>query len=198
MVYPQSIENLIRGLSKLPGIGEKSATRLAFYVLNAPSEYANALAKCLVDVKEKVRYCTECFNLSDLAPCRICADGSRDGAVICVVEGVKDLAAIEDMGGYRGRYHVLHGSLSPLKGVGPADIRIGELESRVKGGGVKEIILATSPDMEGEATALYITRLLKPEGVKMTRIATGIPVGAELEYMDGMTIGRAFEGRREV
>lgn len=198
MVYAEPIEKLINAFSKLPGIGEKTATRLAFYVLNEPKEYAGELAKSLLEVKEKIGYCSECFNLSDCDPCKICNDHMRDKEVICVVENVKDLAAIEAMGGYKGRYHILHGSLAPLKGVGPTDIKVGELLNRVNAGHITEIIVATSPDMEGETTSLYITKMLKPHGIKITRIATGIPVGGEIEYMDSVTIGRAFEGRREL
>jgi len=198
MSYAEPIERLIREFSRLPGIGEKSATRLAFHVLNGSREYADGLARSISDVKEKVGQCSTCCNLSDRDPCDLCSDVRRSQSVICIVEDVNDLAAIEATGGYRGSYHILHGSLSPLKGVGPDDIRIGEFIRRVESGGIEEVILAMSPNMEGEATALYITRLLKPLGIRVTRIAVGIPVGGELEYMDGVTIGRAFEGRREM
>ena len=198
MSYAAPIEKLIREFSRLPGIGEKTATRLTFHVLNGPQEYANGLARSISDVKEKVRHCSVCCNLSDCDPCALCNDERRSRSVVCIVEDVNDLAAIESTGEYRGSYHILHGCLSPLKGIGPDDIRIGEFIRRVESGGIEEVILAMSPNMEGDATALYITRLLKPLGVKVTRIAVGIPVGGELEYMDGVTIGRAFEGRREM
>jgi recombination protein RecR len=198
MGYAEPIERLIKEFSRLPGIGEKTATRLAFYVLNSPKEYAGRLATSLTDVKEKVGLCSVCFNLSDHDPCNLCNNERRSREVLCVVKDVNDLAAIEAMGGYKGLYHILHGCLSPLKGVGPEDIKINELIERVKVGNINEVIFALSPNMEGEATTIYITKLLKPLNVKLTRIATGIPVGSELEYMDGVTIGRAFEGRREV
>jgi recombination protein RecR len=189
---------LIKEFSRLPGVGEKTASRYAFYVLNANREYVESLAKSLIDVKEKILLCPTCFNLSDKNPCAICSDSSRRDDIVCVVDDVKDMAAIEKMGSFRGRYHILHGSLSPLKGIGPDDIKINELVDRVRQGVIKEIILATNSDMDGEATALYITKLLKPTGVKLTRIATGIPVGGDLEYIDGATLGRAMEGRREL
>ncbi len=198
MSYAEPIERLIKEFSRLPGIGEKTATRLAFYVVNSPKEYADRLAISLTNVKEKVGLCSVCFNLSDCDPCRLCSDEKRYREVLCVVEDVNDLAAIENMGGFKGLYHILHGCLSPLKGVGFEDIRINELIKRVEAGGINEVIFALSPNMEGEATTIYVTKLLKPLNVKVTRIATGIPVGSELEYMDGVTIGRAFDGRREV
>ncbi|MFQ5585695.1 MAG: recombination mediator RecR [Thermodesulfobacteriota bacterium] len=198
MSYAAPIEKLIREFSRLPGIGEKTATRLAFHVLNGPQEYASGLAQSITNIKEKVHQCSVCCNLSDRDPCDLCSDGGRSQSVVCVVEDVNDLAAIEATGGFRGVYHILHGCLSPLKGIGPDDIRIAEFIRRVESGGIEEVILAMSPNMEGEATALYITRLLKPVGIRVTRIAVGIPVGGELEYMDGVTIGKAFEGRREM
>ncbi|HBR16786.1 MAG: recombination protein RecR [Deltaproteobacteria bacterium RIFCSPLOWO2_12_FULL_43_16] len=196
--YAEPIIRLIKEFSKLPGVGEKTASRFAFYVLNTNKEYVQNLVKSLVDVKEKIMLCQSCFNLSDKNPCSICSDAARRDNVICVVEDIKDMAAIEKMGGFKGRYHILHGTLSPLKGIGPEDIKVNELIDRVRQGVVEEIILATNSDMDGEATALYITRLLKPIGVRVTRIATGIPVGSDLEYIDGATLGRAMEGRREV
>ncbi|MBI5286188.1 MAG: recombination protein RecR [Deltaproteobacteria bacterium] len=196
--YVEPIKRLVEEFSRLPGVGEKTASRLAFHILNTPREYAEALAKSLLEVKEKVKNCSICFNLSDRDPCSICEDGDRVGDLICVVEGVKELMAIEGMGGFKGRYHVLHGLISPLNGVCPDDIRIKELLKRLDGGKVKEVILAISPNLDGEATILYITKLLKPLGVRVTRIATGVPVGGDLEYMDGATIGKALEGRREV
>ena len=190
------IGRLIRELAKLPGIGEKTASRLAFHVLRAPSEYARDLAQALVEVKEKIRLCSTCMNLTELDPCTLCSDARRDGSIVCVVATPPDLYAIERTGGFRGRYHVLHGVLSPLEGIGPDDLRIKELLSRV--GELKEIILATSPNVEGEATALYLAKVLRPLGVKVTRIASGLAVGGELEYADGVTITRALEGRREM
>lgn len=196
--YAEPIIRLIKEFSKLPGVGEKTASRFAFYVLNTNKEYVQNLVKSLIDVKEKIMLCSSCFNLSDKNPCSICSDATRRDNIICVVEDIKDMAAIEKMGGFKGRYHILHGTLSPLKGIGPEDIKVNELIDRVRQGVVEEIILATNSDMDGEATALYITRLLKPVGVRVTRIATGIPVGSDLEYIDGATLGRAMEGRREM
>lgn len=196
--YAEPIIRLIKEFSKLPGVGEKTASRFAFYVLNTNKEYVQKLVKSLIDVKEKIMLCTSCFNLSDKNPCSICSDATRRDNIICVVEDIKDMAAIEKMGGFKGRYHILHGTLSPLKGIGPEDIKVNELIDRVRQGVVEEIILATNSDMDGEATALYITRLLKLVGVRVTRIATGIPVGSDLEYIDGATLGRAMEGRREM
>lgn len=196
--YAEPITCLIRELSRLPGVGEKTAARFAFYVLNANKEYAEGLARCLIDVKEKIRLCSSCFSLTDKDTCLICSDSSRSDDVICVVEDVKDMSAIEKMGGFKGRYHVLHGALSPLKGIGPDDIKINGLVDRARQGVIKEIILAVNLDMDGEATSLYITRLLKPMGVRVTRIATGVPVGSDIEYIDGATLIRAIEGRREL
>ena len=207
------ISRLIRELAKLPGIGEKTASRLAFHVLRAPSEYSRDLAQALLEVKEKIRLCSTCMNLTEQDPCSICSDGRRDGALVAVVATPPDLYAIERTGGFRGRYHVLHGVLSPLEGVGPDDLRIKELLTRVGTGellgpsgaaggaersGIKELIIATSPNVEGEATALYLAKVLRPLGVKVTRIASGLAVGGELEYADGVTITRAIEGRREL
>ncbi len=196
--YAEPITCLIRELSRLPGVGEKTAARFAFYVLNANKEYAEGLARCLIDVKEKIRLCSSCFGLTDKDTCLICSDSSRRDDIICVVEDVKDMSAIEKMGGFKGRYHVLHGALSPLKGIGPDDIKINGLVDRARQGVIKEIILAVNLDMDGDATSLYITRLLKPMGVRVTRIATGVPVGSDIEYIDGATLIRAIEGRREL
>lgn len=193
--YVEPIKRLIEELTRLPGVGEKTASRLAFHILNAPKEYAEALARSLLEVKERVKGCSICFNLSDKDLCSICGDGAREEGLICVVEGVRELMAIEGMGRFKGRYHVLQGLLSPLKGIGPEDIRIKELLKRLEGGNIKEVILALSPNLDGEATILYITRLLKPFGVMVTRIATGVPIGGYLEYMDGATLGKAIEGR---
>jgi recombination protein RecR len=192
------IGRLIRELSKLPGIGEKTASRLAFHVLRAPPEYARDLAQALVEVKEKIRLCSVCMNLTEHDPCSLCADGRRDAGMVAVVASPPDLYAIERTGGFRGRYHVLHGVLSPLEGIGPDDLRIKELLTRVAAGELRELILATSPNVEGEATALYLAKVLRPLGVKVTRIASGLAVGGELEYADGVTISRAFEARREM
>lgn len=196
--YAEPITCLIRELSRLPGVGEKTAARFAFYVLNANKEYAEGLARCLIDIKEKIKLCSSCFSLSDKDPCLICSDSRRRDDIICVVEDVKDMAAIENMGGFKGRYHVLHGAISPLKGIGPDDIKINGLVDKARQGVIKEIIIALNSDVDGEATSLYITRLLKPMGVRVTRIATGVPVGSDIEYIDGATLIRAIEGRREI
>lgn len=181
-------------------MGEKTATRLAFFVLRAPAEYARELAQALVEVKEKIRLCEVCMNLTEQSPCGLCSDSRRDAALICVVATPPDLYAVERTGGFRGRYHVLHGVLSPLDGIGPDDLRIKELVQRVGSPdpAVRELIVATSPNVEGEATALYLARLVKPLGVRVTRIASGLAVGGELEYADGVTISRALEARREM
>src|SRR3954464_585369 len=192
------IGRLIRELAKLPGIGEKTASRLAFHVLRAPDEYARDLASALVEVKEKIRLCSTCMNLTERDPCALCSDARRDPALVAVVATPPDLYAIERTGGFRGRYHVLHGVLSPLEGIGPDDLRIKELLARVATGDLRELIVATSPNVEGEATALYLARVLRPLGVKVTRIASGLAVGGELEYADGVTIARALEARREM
>jgi recombination protein RecR len=190
------IGRLIRELSKLPGVGEKTATRLAFHILRAPAEYARSLAQALSEVKEKIRLCDVCMNLTERSPCALCEDPKRDPSLVCVVATPPDLYAIDRTGGFRGRYHVLHGVLSPLDGIGPDDLRIRELLARTAG--LREVIVATSPNVEGEATALYLAKVLKPLGVKVTRIASGLAVGGELEYADGVTIGRALSDRREM
>jgi recombination protein RecR len=192
------ISRLIRELAKLPGIGEKTASRLAFHILRAPGDYARDLAQSLVEVKEKIRLCSTCMNLTEQDPCTLCADARRDPSLVAVVATPPDLYAIERTGGFRGRYHVLHGVLSPLEGIGPDDLRIKELLHRVGRGELKEIIVATSPNVEGEATALYLKKVLHPLGVRVTRIASGLAVGGELEYADGVTITRALEARREM
>ena len=192
------IGRLIRELAKLPGIGEKTASRLAFHVLRAPAEYARDLAHALVEVKEKIRLCSVCMNLTEHDPCGLCSDVRRDAGLVAVVATPPDLYAIERTGGFRGRYHVLHGVLSPLEGIGPDDLRIKELLARVASNELRELIVATSPNVEGEATALYLAKVLRPLGVKVTRIASGLAVGGELEYADGVTIARAFEARREM
>lgn len=190
------IDRLIHELSKLPGIGERTATRLAFFILRQPKQYANALSKALVDVKDKVRLCSVCMNLTESDPCAACSDGNRDADIICVVENPSDMLAVERTHAFRGRYHILHGALSPLDGIGPDDIKITELIRRLEDGGVREVILATNPNVEGEATALYLTKIIKPTEIRLTRLASGIPVGGELEYIDASTLSRAFEERR--
>ena len=191
------LERLIEAFRKLPGIGAKSAQRLAFHVLRGSREDAQALASALLEVKDTIRLCSVCFNITDADPCLVCADPDRDRAQLCVVEEPHNLIAIE-RSGFRGLYHVLHGSIAPLRGVGPDDLKIGPLVARLRDGSIKEVILATNPNVEGETTAVYLSRLLKPLGVRVTRIALGLPVGSELEYADEVTVGKALEGRREI
>jgi recombination protein RecR len=198
MSLPASLQNLIDQFKRLPGIGAKSAQRLAFHVLKTPREDAERLIDALRDVKDRVTYCTICNNFTDVDPCQYCADPARDHRVVCVIEEPQNVNVIEKTGGFRGVYHVLLGSLSPLQGIGPDDLKIKGLLSRIAADEVEEIILATNPNVEGEATAIYLARLLKPLGVRVTRIATGIPVGSDLEYADELTMGKAMEGRREV
>lgn len=198
---PDPIQRLTVELSRLPGIGEKTAQRLVFHILRSKPEYAHDLAAALIDVVEKVRLCSVCCSLTEADPCAVCTDPKRDGSVICVVESVPDLLAVERTREYRGRYHVLHGALSPLDGVGPDQLRIKELVRRLGSEGseaVEEVIVATNPDVEGEATALYLTRLLRPLGARVTRIAQGVPMGGDLEYADQATLARALTGRREI
>ncbi len=190
------VSRLIEYLTKLPGIGEKTASRLAFHILGASEDYARGLAQALVDVKEKIRLCSRCLNITDQDPCRICQDPGRSDEIVCVVEEPNDLFAIEKTGAFRGKYHVLHGVISPLDGVGPDDIRAQDLMERLKTGTIKEVILATNPVVEGDATALYLSELIKPLGVRVTRIARGIPVGGDLEYTDGATLTNALQGRQ--
>ncbi|MDK2992621.1 MAG: recombination protein RecR [Clostridiales bacterium] len=196
--YAEPISRLINELSKLPGIGPKTAQRLAFYMLHMPKDAVHTLAQSINDARDKIIYCSICGNLTDVDPCAICSSSTRDNSTICVVESPTDVVAMEKTRGYNGLYHVLHGAISPIDGVGPDDIRIKELLTRLRDGQVKEVILATNPSVEGEATALYISRMLKPMGFKVTRIANGIPVGGDLEYADEVTITRALEGRREM
>jgi recombination protein RecR len=198
MPFAAPLERLIACLRRLPGIGGKSAQRLAFHILRASRDEAQALAAAILDVKDSISLCSACFNITDTDPCLVCADPSRDRASICVVEEPNSLVVIEKSGQFRGLYHVLHGSLSPLSGVGPDDLKIKPLLERLRDGSVKEVILATNPNVEGEATAVYLSRLLKPLGVKVTRIATGLPIGSELEYADEVTVGKALEGRRNL
>jgi len=189
---------LIRQLARLPGVGEKTAARLAFHILRAPPSYAEELARAILELRQRLRQCSVCFQLTESDPCAICADERRDPSLLCVVALPQDLIAIERTGSYRGRYHVLHGVLSPLDGIGPDELRIQPLLGRLGAGEVKEVILATSPNVEGDATALYLARLIKPLGIRTTRIASGVPTGGELEYADGVTLNRALEGRREI
>lgn len=192
------LARLVQQLAKLPGIGEKTALRLAFHILRSPEGYAEELARAIVELKQRLRPCSVCCQLSDQDPCAICGDPRREPSLLCVVSQPQDLMAIEKTGSYRGRYHVLHGVLSPLDGVGPDDLRIKELLPRLTGGEVQELILATSPSVEGDATALYLARLAKPLGVRVSRIASGVPIGGDLEYADGVTLHRALDGRREM
>jgi recombination protein RecR len=191
------IARLIQQLAKLPGIGEKTAARLAFHILRAPAEDAAALSAAIVELRARIKLCGSCCDFTEEDPCPICRDPRRDLSVICVVAQPQDVVAIERTGGYRGRYHVLHGVLSPLDGVGPDDLRIGELIRRA-GGELKEVIVATNPSVEGETTAVYLAKLLRPLGVRVSRIATGVPMGGELEYADRLTLARALDGRREI
>lgn len=197
-LHAKPIDHLIEALSKLPGIGKKTASRLAFHILRSNSSEAQALARAILDVKEKIRLCSICFNLTDEDPCQICQDERRFREVLCVVEGPNDLMAIENTGVFNGRYHVLHGTISPLEGVGPENLRIKELIERLQKEKISEVILATNPTVEGGATALYLTDLIRPLTIKVTRIAYGIPMGSEIEYSDGMTLSKALEGRREI
>jgi recombination protein RecR len=197
-VYEGPIQDLIDELARLPGIGPKSAQRLAFYIVKAPPEDAKRLAEALLGAKEKVRFCRECFSVSEGELCRVCRDPSRDTTLICVVEEPKDQAAVEKAGVIKGRYHVLGGAISPLEGIGPDDLRVQELLDRVQRNGVTEVILATNPNLEGNATAMYVAALLKPSGITVTRLASGLPVGGDLEYADEVTLGQALEGRREM
>jgi recombination protein RecR len=195
-VYEGVVQDLIDELGRLPGVGPKGAQRIAFYLLAADPEDVRRLAASLIEVTEKVRFCRTCGNVAEAEECRICRDPRRDLSVICVVEEPKDVAAVEKMREYRGRYHVLGGAISPIEGVGPEDLRIKELMARLADGTVTELILATDPNLEGEATATYLARLMKPMGLRVTRPASGLPVGGDLEYADEITLGRAFEGRR--
>ncbi|MBQ2752484.1 MAG: recombination protein RecR [Firmicutes bacterium] len=195
--YGDPVARLIEEFSKLPGVGAKSAQRMAFHIINMPEERALMLAEAITDAKKKVRYCSVCCNITDGEKCHICSSSSRDKSVIMVVEDPRDMAAYEKTRGFDGVYHVLNGAISPLTGVGPDDIKIKELLVRLDDS-VKEVILATNANVEGEATAMYIARLLKPMGIKVTRIANGVPVGSDLEYIDEVTLSRALEGRREI
>lgn len=197
-IYSPSIEKLIENFEKLPSIGHKTATRLAFYMLNCNDETAKEFIDAIETARKNLKYCSICFNISDTDPCMICANPKRDKSIICVVEDVKDIIAMEKTHEYKGVYHVLHGSISPMNGIGPEDIKIRELLTRLQTGEVKEVILATNPRVEGEATAMYLSKLIKPLGIKVTRIARGIPIGGDLEYTDEITLLQALEGRMEV
>ncbi len=198
MAQPDPLKKLAEQFQRLPGIGAKSAHRLAFHVLKTPREEVDRLADAMREVKERVTYCTTCSNITDVDPCFYCTDAARDPGLICVVEEPENVTAVEKTRDFKGKYHVLMGALSPLHGVGPDDLKIRGLLTRVGEGGVREVILATNPNVEGEATAIYLAKLLKPLGVRVTRIAMGVPVGSDLEYADEVTMQRAMEGRREI
>ena len=192
------VAKLIEELHRLPGIGPKGAQRLAYHLLRASKEEANALAEAIVEVKERITLCSQCQNTTDVDPCSICADSNRDRSVICVVEEPMDILAIERTRGHRGLYHVLHGSISPMEGVGPEQLKMRELLERLRDGVVTEVIMATNPNLEGEATSMYVSRLLQPLGVRVTRLARGLPMGGDLEYADDLTLARALENRQEL
>jgi recombination protein RecR len=196
--YAAPVEKLIEQLCKLPGIGPKSAQRLAFHLLSVPRSDAVELARAIVELKDKVRFCSICFNISEGEVCGACSDSRRDDSLLCVVEEPRDVTAVERTGRFRGRYHVLGGAISPIDGVGPEELRFEELVRRLRAGEVSEVIVATNPNAEGEATALYLAQLIRPLGIKVTRIASGLPVGGDLEYADEITLGRAMEGRTEL
>ena len=198
MSLPASLQELVDQFKKLPGIGAKNAQRLAFHVLRTPREDAERLCAAIRDVKDRVTYCTTCNNITEVDPCALCNDSTRDHRVICVVEEPQNVNVVDRGGGFKGVYHVLMGAISPLQGVGPDDLKIKGLLARVGVDGVDEVILATNPTVEGEATAIYLARLLKPMGIRVTRIAMGIPVGSDLDYADDLTMGKSMEGRREV
>jgi recombination protein RecR len=197
-MYEGIVQDLIDELAKLPGVGPKGATRIAFHLLATDSADVTRLATVLAEVKDKIKFCRTCYNVAQDDLCRICADTRRDQTAICVVEEPKDVLAVERTREFRGRYHVLGGAISPIDGIGPDDLRVTELMTRLANGAIVEIILATDPNLEGEATATYLTRLISPLGIKVTRLASGLPVGGDLEYADEVTLGRAFEGRRQV
>jgi recombination protein RecR len=194
MNYIEPIAKLIGALTKLPGVGVKTAQRYAYHIINMDKAEAQDICRAITQAKEKIRYCSVCGNFTDADPCALCK--TRDKSVICVVKEPKDVMALEKVRGYKGSYHVLHGTINPLEGIGPDDIRIRELLKRIEGGGVKEVIMATNTDAEGDATAMYIARLIKPLGIKVTRIAQGIPMGADIEYADEITLSRAMEDRK--
>ena len=197
-VYAQPVQELIDELGRLPGVGPKSAQRIAYHLLKLPRDDALRLARAIADAKERVSFCRRCFNVGEGEECGICLDTRRDPTIVCVVEEPRDIVAVERTAEFRGRYHVLQGAISPIEGIGPDQLRVKELLERIEPEGVAEIILCTNPNLEGEATAMYLARLLKPLGLRVTRIASGLPVGGDLEYADELTLGRALEGRREV
>jgi recombination protein RecR len=196
--YTAPVQALIDELGRLPGIGPKSAQRIAFHLLKIPADDANRLAHAIREAKDKVRFCERCFNVSEGALCGYCSDDRRDSSIICVVEESRDIVSVEKTGEFRGRYHVLLGAMSPLEGIGPEQLKIRELLSRLGPEGVEEVIVCTNPNTEGEVTAMYLARMLKPLGLKVTRLASGLPVGGDLEYADELTLGRALEGRRPI
>ena len=198
MRYAPSIQRLLEELERLPGVGPKSAQRIAYHVLRSDTEAAQRLADALVEVKRTVHFCPRCFNFAEGDLCGVCADPERDTTIICVVEEPRDVVAIDRTGEYHGVYHVLHGAISPIDGIGPEQLRVRELIDRLGQGGVAEVLLATNPNVEGETTALYLARLVKPLGIRVTRIASGLPVGGDLEYADEVTLGRALQARREL
>ena len=197
-MYAGPVQDLIDQLGRLPGVGPKSAQRIAFYLLKLPKEDAERLADAIVEVKKRISFCRRCWNVSEGELCEMCRDERRDPTIVCVVEEPRDIVAVEKTQEFRGRYHVLQGAINPIEGVGPEQLRVKELLARLDREGIVEVILCTNPNIEGEATAMYLARLLKPLGLKVTRIASGLPVGGDLEYADELTLGRALEGRREV
>ncbi len=202
-VTPEPVTRLIEAFAQLPGIGPKTASRLTFYLLRRPAEQAETLAHALLDLKQKTVFCDICYNITETSPCAVCRDERRDRSIICVVEEPLDVIAIDRTGEYHGLYHVLHGAISPVEGIGPDELRIGELltrlqKAREQGEPVREVLLATNPNLEGEATAMYLARLIRPLGIRVTRLARGLPVGGDLEYADAVTLGRALQGRREM
>ena len=198
MLYTASFSKLIDIFRKMPGVGSKSAVRMAYHILSLSEDETEEIISAIKDAKEKIHYCSLCQNITENDPCDICSDTKRDSSVICVMEKPKDVIALEKTGEYFGMYHVLHGSISPMDGIGPEDLKIKELIARIADGSVKEVIMANSPSIEGEATAMYISKLIKPFGVKVSRIAYGVPVGGDLEYADQVTLAKAIEGRREI
>ncbi len=196
--YPPSLVRLVRHLSKLPGVGEKTAVRLALHILRSPYDDAKGLSQSILEVKERVRLCSKCFGLADRDPCMVCANPNRDRTLVCVVEQPSDLVALEKSGAFKGLYHVLHGALSPMNGIGPDALKIRELVARVTGNEIEEVILATNTNVEGEATASYLAQILKPHPVRVTRIASGVPMGSDLKYLDEVTINRAIERRQDL
>ncbi len=197
-VTPEPVTKLVEAFSQLPGIGPKTASRLTFYLLRRPAEQAETLAGAVRDLKQKIVFCSTCYNITETSPCAVCQDEGRDRALVCVVEEPLDVLAIDRTGEYKGLYHVLHGAISPVDGIGPDELRISELLARLKTGEIREVLLATNPNLEGEATAMYLARQIQPLGVRVTRLARGLPVGGDLEYADAVTLGRALEGRQEM